>query len=55
MLTEDLPTLGVDGNDAISLRLEILGNAVSGFSLFCGGSHDRDSFCLLVNAQELLA
>src|SRR5215204_4258232 len=54
MLTEDLPTLGIDGNDAISLRLEMLGNDVSGFSLICGGSHDRDRLRLLVDAQEVL-
>jgi hypothetical protein len=33
MLTEDLPTLGVDGNDAISLRLEISRNDMGGLVL----------------------
>src|ERR671921_2065620 len=54
MLTEDLPTLGVDGNDAIPLRLEISRNDMCGLVLVGCGSHDRDRLRLLVDAQEVL-
>ena len=51
MLTEDHTTPGIYRDNPVSLRLEIARYDMGGFSLIGRGSHERDSLCLLVDAQ----